>query len=483
MEIIKKTYTLLELTSSLQRAINKFYSQPYWVKAEMHKLNLTAKGHCFPELVQKEDTKVVAQMRGTIWATQFTDIRRRFEETVKEPLRDGLTLLFLVQVKFDSVYGLSLQILDIDPNYTLGELHKQREETLKKLKEQNLLNRNQLLSLPKLPKNLAIISVESSKGLSDFLTILKQNEFNYGFNTHLFPAVLDGDRAVETIVAQLRKIKKFTSFFDAVVIVRGGGGEIGMTCYNDFTLCAEIANFPLPILTGIGHSTNLTVAEMIAYKSAITPTQLAESFVKIFREFDLSVLALKQLLAEEVRTLLLTSEKSLLTELRIFKNSSVANILSVKQQLKTSQLDFQRAIKLSLKENKEELKNITKKTKQGMSVFHRLEILKIENIQHKIKNQSKRNIYNQSELIQQIGHLIYNKVPVILSTQQRELEHLSNTIKVLSPENLLKKGYTISLINGKAISQENKPSVGDKLETITLIGKLESTIEKIERTL
>src|SRR5690606_17364629 len=160
------------------------------------------------ELLQKEDGKIVAQIRGTIWNHQFEQINKRFIEVVKEPLKEDTTLLMQVKVTFHESYGLSLQIVDIDPNYALGELQRERQETLKKLQKEGLLNANQQLDFPLLPKRIAVISADSSKGLSDFMQIIKNNEWKYKFFTMLFPAYLQGDNAASSIIAQLKQIEK-----------------------------------------------------------------------------------------------------------------------------------------------------------------------------------------------------------------------------------------------------------------------------------
>jgi exodeoxyribonuclease VII large subunit len=255
----KKIFTLKQVAFSIQKAIQERYSQTYWVQAEMHKLNYTPKGHCYPELVHKEAGKIVAEIRATIWKTQYDRISENFFKTVKEPIKDGLTLLFLVKISYHPVYGMGLEVLDIDPTFTLGELHKEREETLLKLTKEGVINANQLLPFPLLPKRIAVISVASSKGLSDFYSVIHSNPWNYEFFFHLFSAQLNGDGAISSIQYQLKRIQKFKHLFDCVVIIRGGGGEIGLSCYNNYDLAKAIATFPLPVLTGIGHSTGLII--------------------------------------------------------------------------------------------------------------------------------------------------------------------------------------------------------------------------------
>ena len=173
----------------------------------MHKLNKYPSGHCFPELLQKEDGKIVAQISGSIWKHNFGRINQRFIDVVKEPLKEDTTLLMQVKVSFHETYGLSLKILDIDPNFALGELQRERQETLKKLKAKGLINTNQQVPFPLLPKRVAVISAESSKGLSDFMQVLDRNEWGYSFFTMLFPSYVQGDMAADSIIKQLENIK------------------------------------------------------------------------------------------------------------------------------------------------------------------------------------------------------------------------------------------------------------------------------------
>ena len=285
----QKIFTLKQVVSSIRKTIEERYHQLYWVKVEMHKLNRFASGHCFPELLQKENGRIVAQISGTIWSHNYERINKRFIVVVKEPLKEDTTLLMQVKVSFHETYGMSLQIMDIDPNYALGELQRERQETLKKLQKEGLINANQNIDIPLLPKRVAVISGDSSKGLSDFMNVIESNPWGYQFFTMLFPAYLQGDNASSSIIKQLNAIKRVQSHFDIVVIVRGGGGEVGLSCYNEYNLCKAIASFPLPILTGIGHSTNLTVAEMISFRNAITPTELGDFLIQAFHNFSTPV--------------------------------------------------------------------------------------------------------------------------------------------------------------------------------------------------
>jgi len=282
----KQIFPLSKLTAAIENVINTHCSRVVWVKAEIVRLNhYKHTGHCFPELVEKKDGKVIAEIRGNIWKTHFEIINTKFRNVLNEDLGDDMTVVLQATVTYHPVYGISLNIFDIDPEYTLGELAKQKAETILRLQKENIYTANKELSPALLPKTIAVISVSTSKGYLDFINVIENNPWKYKFHFLLYPAVLQGERAVSTIVEQLKNIKKNLVHFDAVVILRGGGGEIGLSCYDSYELARAIARFPLPVLTGIGHSTNQTVSELVSWQSFITPTKLAEFLLQEFHNF------------------------------------------------------------------------------------------------------------------------------------------------------------------------------------------------------
>lgn len=283
-------FSLLDVCNSIQRTLAARYSSIFWVKAELHRLNFyPGSGHCFPELLQKENGTVVAQMRATLWNSDYNRINARFLSTVREPLKDGIEILFSASIQYDPRYGLGLRIHDIDPDYVLGSLERERALCLQRLKEEGLLERNRQLELPLLPGKIAVISGQTSKGLSDFMQVLGQNGHGYSFYVRLFPALLQGDGAVSSIRDALRAVLEFPLDFDMVMIIRGGGDEVGLSAYNHYDLARDICLYPIPVLTGIGHSTNLTVCEQVAWFHGITPTELAVFVLGRFEEYDMAL--------------------------------------------------------------------------------------------------------------------------------------------------------------------------------------------------
>ena len=457
----KQVFTLQQVVRSIKKTLEDRYTQNYWVKAEMHKLNRYPSGHAFPELVQKDENKIVAQITGTIWKQQLERINTKFIEVVKEPLREGTTLLLLVKINYSETFGLGLQILDIDPSFSLGELQKQREETLRKLAKEGLLNLNQKLHFPLLPKRVAIISADSSKGLSDFLQVLQENEKSYFIFTHLFNAYLQGDVAVQSIISALKKIKRVKDHFDIVIIVRGGGAEVGMTCYNNYDLCKAIAKFPLPVLTGIGHSTNLNVAEMVSFRNEITPTKLAEFLLQTFREFEQETKRLnREMIAYSIQ-LIDKTKQDFNGQVRVFKHAS---------------LRFTDSLKNELNQQIIELKNTTR-------YFLKNENDAILSLKNDYRIVTKEIITAERNTLSLISKPIKGSLLHFFERKESDLEQLEKTVNILNPSNVLQRGYSLTLLNGKILSAKNKPKKGDLIESktnsLTLFSRVEKTSDNV----
>lgn len=454
----RQIFTLKQVVSSIRKTIEERYQQPYWVKAEMHKLNLYPSGHAFPELVQKENDKIVAQITASIWNHNFQRINKQFMQVVKEPLKEGTTLLMQVKIAFSETFGLSLQIMDIDPNYSLGELQREREETLKKLQAERLINANQQLDFPLLPQRIAIISADTSKGLSDFMKVLNNNQWNYHFFTMIFHAYLQGDVAVPSIMEQLKRIEKVKHHFDVVVIVRGGGGEVGLSCYNNYELCKAIATFPLPVLTGIGHSTNMTVAELVAFRNAITPTELADFLLQTFHEFSVPVSeAVKSIKTYSTR-LLEINKQHFSSEIKHFKNSAQLYLNKGKNTLVQTSIQFKNDAKTLILREREAMIFAQKDT-----VAHSKRIFKLE-----------------KEHISEMEAQLPLKFQFMLELQHQNITQMENMVRLMDPKNVLKRGYSITTINGKTVSRKMDLKEGTLLQTTTFDLEIESIIKKIE---
>ena len=354
----KQVFPLSKLTAAIENVINTHCSRIVWVKAEIVRLNhYKHTGHCFPELVEKKDGKVIAEIRGNIWKTQFDQINQKFRNVLNEDLGDDMTVVLQATVTYHPVYGISLNIFDIDPEYTLGELARQKAEAIQRLQKENIFGANKERSLPMLPKTIAIISVSTSKGYLDFINVIETNPWKYKFHFLLYPAVLQGENAVNTIVAQLRNITGNLKHFDAVAILRGGGGEIGLSCYDSYKLAKAIATFPIPVLTGIGHSTNLTVSELVSWQSFITPTKMAEFLLQEDHNFAFPLQENINKLNTQVKWLL-ERKNSELREVSTAVSRSRYHIEREQQDLQHLTKRFRHAASMLLKNENHEINRL-----------------------------------------------------------------------------------------------------------------------------
>jgi exodeoxyribonuclease VII large subunit len=405
-------FSLSDVLTSIRKTIENRYKSSFWVKAEMNKLNYYShSGHCYPDLVEKQDGRVIAQMRSVLWRDDYKRINQVFMKTLNEPLKDGIKLLLLAKISFDSAHGLNLQILDIDPDYTLGDLEREKQETIRRLREEGIFDRNKTLKMPLLPQRIAVISVETSKGYMDFLGKINNNQWGYRLVYQLFPSLLQGEGMIPALTAQLERIRGMKDDFDVVAIIRGGGGEVGLASYNKYELAKEIAMFPLPILTGIGHITNETVAEMVAYKNLITPTDLAMYVLQSFHDFSAT---LKQ------------SEQRIMFHLKRIVDGEMMRFQSLANRFRAAAGSVLQSY----------LSNLS--TLQGRLTDKALWKITSETVW---LNNTEKNVNN------------------------------------MSPREVMRRGYSITMLNGKVVKNPAQAKSGDVLESLVFEGEIISIVK------
>lgn len=270
--------SLSELCVLLDEQLQQSFPSTYWVRAEI--AQLTDKGHCYLELVEKADRGIfAAKMRATCWSNTWQLLSAYFlQETGRLP-EAGMQVLVEVSIEFHPVYGLSLNIHNIDPSFTLGDLARQRQLTLEQLERDGVLDLNRSLPLPTLIRRIAVISAEGAAGYGDFCHQLQDNPYGLRFTTQLFPAVMQGDGAARSIIAALNAIAENSDDFDAVAIIRGGGSTTDLTCFDTYELASHCAQFPLPIFSGIGHTRDVSIVDRVVHSSLKTPTAVAEALI------------------------------------------------------------------------------------------------------------------------------------------------------------------------------------------------------------
>ncbi len=452
----KTVYTLTQVGQSIQSMIERTYCHPYYIQAEMVKLNPYIRtGHCYPELVEKDGARVKAQMRAVIWADTYTRINQRFIQITGEPLRDGITILCLATVQFSPQYGLALYIQDIEPTFTLGEMAKTRLETIARLKKEGIYDANKRLEMPLLPRRVAVISIETSKGFSDFTITLNSNSNGYTFQTTLFPSLLQGEKAIGTMLNQLDLIEKRQEEFDCVAIIRGGGGDVGLACYDHYELARRVATFPLPILSGIGHSTNETITENVSFANKITPTEVAYFLIGKFNDFETKVNEAQDFITNKTLNILQSErEKNTLFESKL---QLVAHRLIAKEnsRLLRAQTTLQLSGRKLLETNKHLLNTLSQRLKDSA----------IESI----SNEKGKQALFESQL------QLFAKQR--LEKEKAELKYIAGKLELLHPSNILRRGFSITMLNGKAVTDAACLKKGDTVETTFFVGKKTFTVE------
>lgn len=279
-------YSLSELTGQVRQAIKTYLPDTYWVRAETLDVRQNQNGHCYLEFVEKDPNtqNIIAKARGMIWANVYEMLSAYFLNVTGQPFGSGLNVLVRVSVEFQPQFGFSLHVVDIDPSYTVGEIALQRNRILQQLEQEGILLLNKELNMPELPRRLAIISSPTAAGYEDFCQQLHNNAMGVVFYTKLFPAIMQGDRCEESIIQALEKIYHFQHLFDAVVIIRGGGATADLHCYDGYSLAVNCAQFPIPIISGIGHERDVTILDHVAHTHVKTPTAAAEEILRMVGE-------------------------------------------------------------------------------------------------------------------------------------------------------------------------------------------------------
>ncbi len=455
-----KIFRLSQVTASIQTTLLKRYTQAFWVTAEINKLNhYSHSGHCYPELVEKVGGKILSEIRSVLWKDDFSRINQRFITQLGTPLTDGIKVLMRVKIAFSPVSGIQLQIKDIDPVFTLGDLEREKKESVTKLKSEKIFELNKTRPLALLPKRIAIISAKTSKGYSDFIKILDSNPYHFSFFHMLFPAYLQGEKSVDSIISVLQKLEKLKDHFDVVAIIRGGGGDVGLSTFNDYTLARAIASFPLPVITGIGHATNDTVSEMVSYYNAITPTQSAEFLIKKFQDFSLSVEEAVKSIQRQTEFKLSRNKETLRQSALVLKSGTNTAVQRRNESLQFKQMQIVQLTQFKLKSAQQEIKSIQYRNFQAFS--------------QKIS-------VAESHLLD-LSALIRLKSANILTNHIFKINIMENQLRNLDPKNIMQRGFSITKHRNTAVSSVENIETGDTIETILPDGNLKSTVIEIYR--
>ncbi|MDR2691600.1 MAG: exodeoxyribonuclease VII large subunit [Dysgonamonadaceae bacterium] len=341
--------TLSQLNNSLASAVKDAFPETYWVMAETSDVRVSNR-HCYLEFVEKNPltNAIIAKARGRIWANVYETLQPCFEQATGRRFDSGLRVLVKVAVDLHPVYGYGLTVYDIDPAYTLGDLQTQRQAILRRLEEEGVLTLNKELEIPALPQRIAVISSSTAAGYEDFLKHLAGNRFGYVFYPLLFPAIMQGEQTEASIIAALNKIFEYRDLFDVVVIIRGGGATSDLASFDSYLLAANCAQFPLPVIIGIGHERDDTVLDFIANHRAKTPTAVADFLIACTEETATKLFDCQAGITEATQAFLKTSNlnlRTLTSRLPLSVNSLIEN---KKSKLEIIRLQIQNLVRQML---------------------------------------------------------------------------------------------------------------------------------------
>lgn len=405
--------SLLELNSLVRRSLEQCLPDEYWIQAELSDVRSNTTGHCYLEFIQKDprSNNLIAKARGMIWNNIFRLLRPYFEETTGQLFSSGIKVLVKVTVQFHELFGYSLTVLDIDPTYTLGDMAQRRREILKQLHEEGVLTLNKELEMPLLPQRIAVVSSATAAGYGDFCHQLQHNPGGYFFCTELFPAMMQGNQVEESILKALDRINARVEQFDVVVIIRGGGATSDLSGFDTYLLAAACAQFPLPVITGIGHERDDTVLDSVAHTRVKTPTAAAELLIRQVTEVA------------------------------------------------------------------EHLEQLSLRLQQGAYNLLEREWRKLETIQSRIPSLVHRKLSDARFALLTAGKDLSQVAQNLMWRQRHRLQLLQQRIADASPDKLLKRGYSITLKEGKVVTDVALLNTGDQLVTRLSKGEVRSVVE------
>lgn len=448
--------TLRELNEEIKQVLNNNLQISYWVTGEISELKENANGHCYLELIQKDDDteRIIARNRAIIWSNNYRMIKAYFETTTRQLFIPGISIMVNVNVEYHEVYGLSLTIFDIEPVYTVGELEIRKQKILEQLTEEGVIYMNKELEFPVIPKNLAVISSKTAAGYEDFRKQLSGNSMGFKFTLKIFPAIMQGKETEASITSALDRIYEYEQLFDCVIIIRGGGSQSDLNCFNSYQIANHIAQFPLPVITGIGHEQDDTITDIVAHTRLKTPTAVAEFLIDIFSE-RLTELAE----FTDIITLLLTKKLQTQKQNLVTKGSKIIQLTK----------DRYYCAKSDVRSTGEKLRfavrNFDERRYKSLSLFF-----------NKLESRSSKHLLKSKYTLTGTEDDLNIKIQSIIQRNHHLLEINSEAIKNLNPLKVLERGYSITMKQGKVIKSGKELEINDQIETLFLKGKIKSSV-------
>lgn len=418
MNSIEEPFTLYSLNNMVRQAVSEGLPSRYWVTGELSEVREASNGHCYIELVQRDEVtqELVAKARGTIWSRIYSLLRPYFLEQTGEPFAAGLKVLLQVSVGFHELYGYTLDVCDIEPAYTVGDMARQRMLVIKRLTDEGVIDLNKELPFPLLPQRVAVISSATAAGYGDFCDQLASNRYGFVFYPHLFQSPMQGSGVEQGVISALDRIAADIDMWDVVVIIRGGGATSELSCFDTYDLANNCAQFPLPIITGIGHQRDESVLDMVAHTRAKTPTAAAELLIHAMLE-----------------------QETYMT------NMMHGVVQGVQQRMDAEQ---------------QRLQGLLGRMPMATALYLQGEKMRL-----------------QTSL-----QTVFSSAQMLIKEQQHRLDVCGAALEAASPERILSLGYSITRVNGRLVGSIDDVVPGDEVTTEVAGGEFISTVkDKIKR--
>jgi exodeoxyribonuclease VII large subunit len=448
--------SLTELQLIIRDSLYLSLPQMFWVAAEISEITINSSGHCYLELVEKhpDEKNIRARIRGIIWNSRFSFIRSFFENITGESLRGGLRILVKAKIEYHELYGLSLVINDIDPAFTLGEMAVKRQLIIKKLEDEGVFTMNREIDFPLLPQRIAVISSKSAAGYTDFINHLNGNSFGYVFCTDLIETPMQGTETEKGVISALDKIATHSALFDLVVIIRGGGSQTDLSWFDSYDIAYHVTQFPLPVVTGIGHEKNISVTDMVASISLKTPTAVADFLIDRMADAENELNGLSTGIRDSTR-IIIEENKNRLETYSIKLLPLARMMLSVsKEKLSGKMMEL-------IRTGREITSGSGVVTATLLArLFSSVKTFSAERI--KILEASRENLISYT-----LNSINNNRI---------KLTGLDKTLNILNPENVLRRGYTITSFNGKILKNRNLLKKDDHIDTLFTDGTIKSKV-------
>jgi exodeoxyribonuclease VII large subunit len=448
--------SLTELQNIIRDSLYLTLPDMYWIVAEISEVKENYAGHCYLELIEKhpDEKNVRARVRATIWSNRYHFLKSLFTNITGETLSEGMKILIKAKVEYHEIYGLTLNISDIDPSFTMGEMALKKQMVIRKLEEEGVFNMNRELDFPVIPQRIAIISSKNAAGYTDFTDHLRNNSYGFIFYTALFEAAMQGSETENSILDALDRVAGHQDLFDVVAIIRGGGSQSDLSWFDSYKIAYYITQFPVPVITGIGHEKDISVTDMVAFQSFKTPTATADFLIECTAEADSRITELRDSIGELSRKIidenryrletdrlkLVPVSRLLLADLREELNSGIIELISYGKGF-IAKAGFLPA-------------NHTSRLAAAAGSFRSAKTSLTAMLLQNMKNLTSRRLENA--VIQTIN--------------------LEKGLNAVDPENVLKRGYTITSFKGKIIKDPDMVGNDDIIETVFSQGSLKSKV-------